>query len=61
MTELEEVLFNHFHSLGKAEQASKIVLAANAEFVVRMLQRQETDTEVGKVTKAILEALLRRC
>jgi hypothetical protein len=57
--EVEEAMFAGFQTLNKAQQIRKIMLAGNAEFVIRMLGKPDTATEVGKTSAILLEALTR--
>ena len=55
---MREAMFASFQLLSKEEQTRKIILAGNAEFVIRMLQGQEPTTEVGKAAILIREILM---
>jgi hypothetical protein len=52
LTELEEEMFASFQTLSRSEQIRKIMIAGNAEFVIRMLQNT-------KSVHPIVEALTR--
>lgn len=59
LTDLHEAMFNDFQSLPRTEQIRKVMLAGNAEFVLRMTKNADASTEIGKVTQALREALTR--
>lgn len=56
---VHDAMVTDFHRMSPAEQLRKIMLAGNAEFVLRMTDGVDQSTEVGKTVSHIREALTR--
>ena len=56
---LQDSMYADFQLLTKDEQIRRILLAGNAEFVLRMTEGTQPDTEVGRSVIAMREALTR--
>lgn len=59
MNELEEAMFSSFPMLTKEQQARRIMLGGNAEFILQMTADNTEDTEVGRAVASLREALQR--